>query len=519
MPFTISWWTPAEESSCAARDYAMVDPEARDFRFSKKIRNVDYVHRMGILAHEVGHVLAHAHWGDDSEDGADAASAEFLGIQIYYDHAYGSGGKGLQTMRAPRTKRNPPNTDRDKFMAELENAFEISPAVIVTRMYGKARHEHLWIFSPSKLYDGRDGYRVTMFDHDGPMGHEEAETIDDLLEQMKTFGVHQLEPVGDDAVMAWTTTPEFIDGSKRVLYTQKWNELGYAASVDPSMRERIDRARSHGDDLAHTDIDAAIRELERVTREMRPRGAVANPFRANPTPWVTKILGSSFEQLESLVPAAWLPKITNTKGDRATFSGKLEEFGCGAYGCVLPTLDPSIVLKVTTDITEADFARRLAEHLPTPICTQYYRVANITGMQRGPRDGVRKSGGDPIFLLWREEAKEVGKIDKVVGRDAEDAISVQHDAAKHAYMAIVGELGDREIAKRMKAWRAACADMAHIPELEFVSEGLLAAEKLGIFISDIHGGNLGVALRYGKPTWIITDPGNIVVTNADLAKA
>jgi len=229
------------------------------------------------------------------------------------------------------------------------------------------------------------------------------------------------------------------------------------------------------------------------------RGAVPNP-----TPWVTGLLASSYEQLEHMVPAKWLPKISKVRARGTVFTGKLEEFGCGAYGCVLPTLDPGVVLKVTSDESEAEFAKTLAKRLPTPICTTYYEVADLHGAKRK---------GNKVYLLWREEASDVGKIDEVVGQHAEDAIIAQHQAAMAAYIAFQTGAGVEPIRTAMLAWRATCGAMGKVPELAFVAEGLLRAEaEAGIFISDTHGGNLGVVTRNGKKVWAITDPGNVVVT-------
>jgi hypothetical protein len=41
-------------------------------------------YQYGIMAHEMGHILAEVHWNDDTEHGADMASKQFLGLSIQY---------------------------------------------------------------------------------------------------------------------------------------------------------------------------------------------------------------------------------------------------------------------------------------------------------------------------------------------------------------------------------------------------------------------------------------------------
>jgi hypothetical protein len=229
-------------------------------------------------------------------------------------------------------------------------------------------------------------------------------------------------------------------------------------------------------------------------------------FIDNP-PWVTKLLAESMVSLQEEVPPAWLPKLASTqpgRGDR--FVGTIAEYGCGAYGCVMPTLDKQVVLKLSSDASEAKFASELADTLPTACVVRYHMLVKLEGAKRDGRE---------VFLLWRESADDVGKIHEVVGMHAEKAIRRQHKAAVEAYMVLVeqGQEGVDEYAKKMEIWKRRCMEMAKVPELEFVAIGMLRAwNERGIFISDTHGGNLGLCVRNGEPTWVITDPGNVVVS-------
>ncbi len=94
-------WTRDEERKAKTRDHAYVDLDTRVIHFSRKTLDLDEAHRAGVIAHEVGHLLAQQHWGRSGEDDADLAADEFLGVRITYDHAWP--GKGLQM----QAKRNP----------------------------------------------------------------------------------------------------------------------------------------------------------------------------------------------------------------------------------------------------------------------------------------------------------------------------------------------------------------------------------------------------------------------------
>lgn len=72
------------------RRYAQVWLEGRVFELATATLWLPYCHRLGLIAHEVGHVLTPG----GSEAAADQAAAYFLGVQIAYDHRWP--GKGLQ---------------------------------------------------------------------------------------------------------------------------------------------------------------------------------------------------------------------------------------------------------------------------------------------------------------------------------------------------------------------------------------------------------------------------------------
>lgn len=237
----------------------------------------------------------------------------------------------------------------------------------------------------------------------------------------------------------------------------------------------------------------------------RPRTLVENP------PWVTKIISDHWSMLEESAPPAWLPKLDRTHAKGVRMSGRMKEFGCGAYGCVLPTLDKKVVLKVTTDETEAHFAAQYANKLPVPICTIYHLVMEIPGAKRNNMK---------VFLLWREEAFNVGQVDTVVGEHAEDAISKQHERAQEAFKHLHTGRNDKFAQYALDDWRDSVLEMGAIPELAWLADGIVEAyDEQGIFFGDIHGGNIGQVNRDGVDHWVITDPGNMAVRGRPLAAA
>lgn len=80
-----------------ARRYAQVAPVPRPahFELAEQARYLPDPHRRGLLAHEIGHVLAPY----AGENGADAAALAHLGIEVGYDHRWP--GRGLQVAVNP----------------------------------------------------------------------------------------------------------------------------------------------------------------------------------------------------------------------------------------------------------------------------------------------------------------------------------------------------------------------------------------------------------------------------------
>lgn len=224
----------------------------------------------------------------------------------------------------------------------------------------------------------------------------------------------------------------------------------------------------------------------------------------NPTnnpAWVTSLFAKHYEVLEANVPSAWLPKlskVTKAKGKAEKITAALKEYGCGVYGCVLPTLEKSIVVKLTTDSSEYQFAKDIAHRLAEQVTVDYHLVIDLPD----------KYKGRSTYLLWRDAADHVGQLDKVSKRKARviPAIDAQHAAAQEAYVAIMDGKPSKHL---IDAWVEACREMGkQVPELTKLANGMITnLRKNKVFMGDVHAGNIGLV---GK-RWLIVDPGNVAV--------
>ena len=241
----------------------------------------------------------------------------------------------------------------------------------------------------------------------------------------------------------------------------------------------------------------------RLTLEEQEPGVAT--FRMNPKgnpAWVTKILSKHFVDLEEQVPPKWLPKLTRTSASAGKMTATMKEYGCGAYGCVLPTLDPGVVLKLTTDLTEAQFAHDLAATLSRPVVVKYHLTRALPDKYKG-RDA---------FLLWRDSADMVGKVIEAVaerGGDvklADKAIAKQHRAAQDAFDALNEGLPAQKLLDR---WVDAADEMGRaVPELSELARNMIAVlRKDKVFFGDVHDGNIGLVNGH----WVIVDPGHVAV--------
>lgn len=348
--------------------------------------------------------------------------------------------------------------------------------------------------------------RATTFMVDGPWGHENYKTPDQIADELAKRSWKDVRAADEHEVIEWTTTPEFIHGSKVVAYIQAANALRYWAAqkgYDSAEYKKADGVLRVADRMDPERVDEALAMVEAELRTVAPHenpAAITNPA------WVTRVLAKAYETVAGRVPPAWLPKLSDVKADRGIVRAKMREYGCGVYGCVLPTLDSAVVLKLTTDDTEAQFAEQLADSLVAPVCVEYHTVLRL----------ATKHQGRTVYLLWRESADNVGRIEQVLGREASDLIQIQHAAAQDVLKLILSPRSKgTQIEGALTAWLDTCdqmADQDEVPELAPLGRGMASVfREQKIFFGDVHEGNVGQVVRGGDSSWVITDPGNVLV--------
>jgi len=403
-------------------------------------------------------------------------------------------------------------------LEDIEAAFRVSPAI-----RGMQGSQARMAIKSGELSDTQRGpLRVTFFGEDGPHGHDTMKDDRGIAERVRESMSPPFVPMTDEDVMAWTTTEAFERGSKLTAFVQAENTLRWFASKagrSTWAQKEIDRANDLGtrDQTVNARnkpydgeaMDAAIDVLHAAIGELPVPNPRRKAFVRNP-PWVTSTLAKHYEILDDQVPSVWLPQLAAVTSKRNRVIADLVEYGCGAYGCVLATNDPKVVLKVTTDDTEAEFAAQLASELVAPICVDYRMVVRLSGHHQGRR----------IHLLWREAAEHVGGLRAELGDTADQEVGDQHRSAQEAYDAVMRELEPQVIRQKIGVWLAACERMARssVAEIRPLGRGLVEvyAEQHVLF-GDIHGGNLGLVRQSdggrSSDAWVITDPGNVAVIN------
>jgi hypothetical protein len=231
--------------------------------------------------------------------------------------------------------------------------------------------------------------------------------------------------------------------------------------------------------------------------------------------WATSLIARNYDLLQERIQPGWLPALADVRAGRGVLQAALETLGCGAYGCVMGALDPDVVLKVTTDVTEAEFAAHRAATLSVPVTVGYYSVLAL----------AERHAGVPVYVLWREAAADVGKLGAKMGGvrpgsrgyKAEMAIHEQHEAA-HALLLCLVE--GRSHHRALATWKDSLLAMAkRVPELDYLAKGLIrVADEDGVALLDVHGGNLGRCMRDGQLTWVVIDPGHALELPKEGAK-
>lgn len=265
----------------------------------------------------------------------------------------------------------------------------------------------------------------------------------------------------------------------------------------------------------------------------------AGRLRPNP-PWSNRLLADNWDEIVRTVGAGCAPKIKRGRPLRAV------EYGTGKYGVVIPSNRPGIVIKITSDNTEARFVEAMLRlpHQP-PGVIQYHALYKL-GVRRYVKRGRIKT--DPVYIIWRDEAYRIGCWRNHKG--ARKLATYLHAYMEYAYPAarIIwdSQRDIRHSAMRLRRskYPKRSVDRQHINERKIKAEirkhhssadrlaycisyaesisyrlavdgfgkeiGALLYDMIrhGVLMADVHSNNIGYNRKKGGQL-VITDPGNI----------
>lgn len=197
------------------------------------------------------------------------------------------------------------------------------------------------------------------------------------------------------------------------------------------------------------------------------------------------------------------------------------EYGCGKYGCVYPTSNPDVVLKLTTDRNEAVFAQFVInnKYFP-PGIVKYYKAAKVgkifcgeiyTGHLKGRKgSGLPTVEGETVYALWREAADNVG--DTAGWRGLEKyayAVSSSHHKIGPNIAKTLANLCKGRKYKSLILQGLEVISTMFDTENEDVAKAILYYLEKGVWIRDVNAHNVGEVKRGKKTIVAITDPGNV----------
>ncbi len=316
-------------------------------------------------------------------------------------------------------------------------------------------------------------------------------------------------------------------------------------------------------------------------------------MKQNNPPWSDKILTRHWAALEARVGAKWMPVGRTEHKDLAVVRRTIErvqagqfaasaeelvraqalekrlsrkktglgfqEYGCGHYGCVMPTKTAGVVIKVTTDAAEAAFVAAYLSLKPSARpagIVPYHRIIAIRSESHLKR---------PVFVLWRDEAQFVGKIDEWITSGARDFEKAYYRRSFHKIKVLVGNCldagrlvrqltlkkpelvrlgqefleerrgeelldpemvyrgplptrsalkGPRGVATAMWAFQLSAGEMQSEPMGAYIGQALQESFDAGLLLADVHLNNIGMptgplADEIGM-TPIVTDPGHAI---------
>lgn len=237
-----------------------------------------------------------------------------------------------------------------------------------------------------------------------------------------------------------------------------------------------------------------------------------------------------------------------------TFAGKeyvpdlpSKPYGCGAWGCVYPTKNKDVVLKLTLDYHEALYASATHYFGESPEgISKHYAVAQTSS----------RLYKKPVFAIWRESVYLPGKayewypgVDRsIVARFIKTLHACSHfslvahascergvtalsksvppmptstkdietmDAAAEtssgARFFCEGMRGGRRLAFALSAFRRYAEIGAKEGFASTIFEALIWYLERGVVLADVHSGNVGIARRGDADVPVIFDPGHACI--------
>lgn len=277
--------------------------------------------------------------------------------------------------------------------------------------------------------------------------------------------------------------------------------------------ERGDRNLWIEDKANHLDKSIKLSTLALGTREdIRTE--------SNPPALATEIY-DNIGKIKAMAQKHGLPLPDCSTGQRLEECQTYERHGKGAWGRVYATTQRGIVIKITTDKTELEFAKVHAELKSRgeslPGCVDIYFASKLT---------------DELDILWREEVRDPRMEENRPSSDAFYLINEYKQAAK-AYAlwddrvkrGIWAEKGPGLMQEKLEHVLNICDEMRKRPETRALGDTLSVLLQNRILLGDLHTGNVGFALgqsevpevrlppRPRSRSLVIMDPGGMVLVN------
>jgi len=103
----------------------------------------------------------------------------------------------------------------------LHQALLRHPALVVTDHRGR----QTLLISSGEMSNPKEGaHRVTKLLRDGPEGHVTRKSITSLAKELsRDLAPERIDPASEEQIMEWVSTPEYVEGSERVLEMQQRN--------------------------------------------------------------------------------------------------------------------------------------------------------------------------------------------------------------------------------------------------------------------------------------------------------